>query len=195
MGHLVRGEPAMLEIEMKFRVEDFAEIVARLDQWGAHPHGSHVEADHYYNAPDRDFRLTDEAFRLRRIGPVNLITYKGPKHPGPTKTRTEIEVPLQEGDAVAADFLRLIEHLGYRRNRVVRKTRTASGFHRDGFELAICLDEVESLGRFVEVEIVAPPEKKDAAQTVILAVASELGLHNAEPRSYLRMVLEAAESG
>lgn len=181
----------MLEIEMKFRVDDFAAIVACLTRWQASPEPRHEEADHYYNAPDRDFAKTDEAFRLRRIGDVNLITYKGPKQPGPTKTRTEIEIPLHEGNAVAADFLRLLEHLGYRGNTVVRKQRTSYGFRRGAFDMHVCLDEVDQLGRFVEVEIVAPPENRDAAQQEILTAAQELGLTRYEPRSYLRMVLEA----
>jgi len=56
--------------------------------------------------------------------------------------------------------------------------------------MQVCLDDVERLGRFVEVEIVAPADKKDAAQAVLLGVAGELGLTNVEPRSYLHMVLE-----
>ncbi len=180
----------MLEIEMKFPADDFAAIEALLDKWQATPLPPQDEADHYHNAPDRDFGRTDEALRLRRIGPVNLITYKGPKQPGPTKTRTEIEVPLQEGDAAAADFLRILEKLGYRPTAVVRKRRLAFSFRRGEFDMQVCLDDVERLGRFVEVEIVAPPEKKDAAQVVLLGVVGEMGLKTVEPRSYLHMVLE-----
>src|SRR2546422_5727531 len=117
------GEAFMLEIELKFPVADFGPIQAHLQRWGAIAQPALDEADHYYNAPDRDFGQTDEALRLRRIGAVNLITYKGRRQPGPTKTRTEIEVPLHEGDAAAADFLRILEHLGYRATAVVRKRR------------------------------------------------------------------------
>ena len=60
------------------------------------------EADHYFNAPDRDFARTDEAFRLRRIGAANFVTYKGPKRDAQRKMRTEIEVPLPDGDEAAA---------------------------------------------------------------------------------------------
>jgi adenylate cyclase class 2 len=182
----------MLEIEMKFPAADFGPIVARLTAWQATPLAPQDEADHYYNAPDRDFGQTDEALRLRRIGAVNLITYKGRRQPGPTKTRTEIEIPLQEGDAAATDFLRILEHLGYRATAVVRKHRRAYAFRRGEFEMQACLDDVERLGKFVEVEIVAPPEKRDAAQTVLLEVVGELGLKDSERRSYLHMVLEAS---
>jgi len=89
----------MLEIEMKFAIADFGAIEQQLEQWGARAGAPLDEADHYFNAPDRDFAKTDEAFRLRRIGTNNRITYKGPKQGGPAKTRTEVELALESGPA------------------------------------------------------------------------------------------------
>ena len=54
----------MLEIEVKCPVTDFVAIERRLTEWGATPEPPRQEADHYYNAPDRDFARTDEALRL-----------------------------------------------------------------------------------------------------------------------------------
>ena len=107
----------MLEVEMKFPIQEFTPLEGRLRQFGAREGPAVREADHYFNAPDRDFAHTDEALRLRRIGPTNRITYKGPKRDRQTKTRTEIEVPLAEGDRVADDFGRILVHLGYRPRR------------------------------------------------------------------------------
>jgi adenylate cyclase class 2 len=182
----------MLEIEMKFAVEDFAPIRQCLERWQARPDEVLDEADHYYNAPDRDFASTDEALRLRRIGVANIVTYKGPRQAGPTKTRTEIEVSLEAGAQAANAFCRLLTYLGYRAVAVVRKKRLCYHFGRADFAMQACLDEVEPLGRFVEIEIVAPEEKKTQAQNVLLQVAAELGLNNMERRSYLQMYLEAA---
>lgn len=179
----------MLEIELKYPVADFAPIEQRLAQWHADRQTTIEEADHYFNAPDRDFARTDEAFRLRRVGDANRITYKGPKQGGAAKTRTEIEIELASGEPTADDFCRLVQHLGYRPTAVVRKRRTGYDFQRDGFKLQICCDEVETLGRFVEVEIVAEPSDRQRAEAVLLAVARELGLTASEPRSYLEMVL------
>ncbi len=179
----------MLEIEMKFPAPAFAAIEQTLKTWQARVDEAHVEADHYYNAPDRDFAKTDEALRLRRIGADNIVTYKGPKQPGLTKTRTEIEVALEPGAASAEDFCRLLTHLGYRAVAIVCKNRRGYHLTRAGFALQICLDDVEQVGQFVEVEIVAPDAKKVDAQQVILQVAAELGLKDAEKRSYLEMFL------
>ena len=78
----------MLEVELKYRVVDSAAVLGRLAALGATRIGEAVEADHYFNAPDRDFKSTGEAFRLRREGASNRFTYKGPKHAAATKTRT-----------------------------------------------------------------------------------------------------------
>jgi adenylate cyclase class 2 len=180
----------VLEIEMKFPVADFDRVERLLRDWKARPEGEHVESDHYYNAPDRDFARTDEALRLRRIGSENQLTYKGPKHPGPTKTRTEIELPIAPGDDAAKTCLRLLEHLAYRPSAVVRKTRRTYGLDRSGFAIQACLDDVEEVGRFVEIEIVAPPEQRDIAQQLLLALAAEMQLGQSERRSYLQMLLE-----
>jgi len=183
----------MLEIEMKFPVKGFGGIQAKLLGWHSRRDEAIEEADHYYNAPDRDFAATDEALRVRRIGEINYITYKGPRQGGRqspgAKTRTEIEVPLEKGKEVAEGFCRLLNHLGYRPVAVVRKQREIHHFDRESFSLQVCLDKVDRLGTFVEVEIVAPEEKKAAAQEVLLQVTKDLELEGPERRSYLEMFL------
>jgi adenylate cyclase class 2 len=179
----------MLEIELKFPVADFAPIEKHLAQWRARVQPAIEEADHYFNAPDRDFGKTDEAFRLRSIGALNRITYKGPKQGGAAKTRTEIEIAIEPGVQAADSFRKLVQSLGYRPTAVVKKRRTIYEFQRDGFDLQTCFDAVETLGLFVEVEIVAEPADRQRAEAVLLQVVAELGLTDKEPRSYLEMVL------
>jgi len=181
---------ATLEIEMKFPAPDHAALQQALQQRGARAGAVLEEADHYFNAPDRDFARTDEALRLRRVGPANFVTYKGPKRDLQTKTRTEIEVPLAAGDEAAADFERLLTHLGYRPVLVVRKQRRTYHIASGGFQVEVCLDDVAGLGRFVELEIIAPTEQLDPARTVLLALAADLGLTGSERHSYLQLLLE-----
>ena len=181
----------MLEIEQKFAHADFAAIEKSLSEWQARRGKEHIEADHYFNAPDRDFARTDEAFRLRRIGSANFLTYKGPKQPGTVKVRTELEIPLRDGDEAAEQFMQLLAHLGYRFVAVVRKHRRHYHLERGGFALIVCLDEVEQVGRFVEVEIVAPEEQAEAARSVLTETAAALGLTQLERRSYLNLLLSA----
>jgi adenylate cyclase class 2 len=181
----------MLEIEQKFARADFAAVERRLAEWGAGPAEEHNEADHYFNAPDRDFARTDEAFRLRRVGRANFLTYKGPKRDPNVKIRTELEVPLPDGDDAAAQFTQLLTHLGYRPVAVVRKRRRSYRLTRGGLALNVCLDEVDELGRFAEVEIVAPEEQVDAARAALAETVAGLGLRDLERRSYLGLLLAA----
>lgn len=181
----------MLEIEQKFARADFALLERRLMEWGAALGEVHVEADHYFNAPDRDFAQTDEAFRLRRIGAANFLTYKGPKQRAAVKVRTELELSLQPGDEAAADMTRLLTHLGYRFVALVKKHRRMAPLQRDGFAFTICLDEVEGLGRFAEVEVLAPEDRSADAERALAALAMELGLSDVEKRSYLGLLLTA----
>jgi adenylate cyclase class 2 len=179
----------MLEIEMKFPVADFDPLVRRLAEWAAPAAPPIINADHYFNAPDRDFARTDEALRLRRVGSRSWVTYKGPKKDAQAKVRTEIEVPLGDGDGPAEDYLRLLIHLGYRPVAIVLKHRRSYHFQRDGFDLEVCLDEVEEVGRFAEVEILAPEDQLTRAQVVLERVANDLGLGAATRQSYLEMLL------
>lgn len=179
----------MLEIEMKFPVDDFMATEQALRHNGALENPPRHEADHYFNAPHRDFAQTDEAVRIRRIGTSARLTYKGPRRPGPDKTRLEIEVPLGEGEQPAADFARVLTLLGFRPVAVVSKQRRGFHLQREGFDLEVCLDDVAEVGRFVEIEIVAPEEALEQARKVLQDVARELKLQNSERRSYLEMLL------
>jgi len=181
----------MLEVEMKFAGANFADLERRLSEWGARADPPIDEADHYFNAPDRDFARTDEALRVRRIGTLNHVTYKGPKRDAQTKTRAEIEVALAHGDEAADKFMEMLRCLGYRPVAVVHKSRRIYRTRRGDFALEICLDDVEGLGKFAEVEIQAPEENLEAARNTLLNAAAELGLTASERRSYLELLLKA----
>lgn len=180
----------MLEVELKYRVPDWAAVVAKLDTWAAVAAPPRKDTDHYFNAPDRDFAQTDEAVRIRRIGQTNHLTYKGPKVDSATKSRPEIELRLSDGPTTAADAVRFLTALGYRPVAVVTKTRQVYAFDRDGFRVEACLDDVGAVGRYVELEIQAPPDVFEAAKATLLAAAADLGLTDPERRSYLRLLLD-----
>ena len=181
----------MLEVEAKYRAVDWDAVRGRLRQWGATADPVRTDADQYFNAPDRDFAQTGEAFRLRRIGDDNRFTYKGPRREAETKTRPEIELPIAPGAAAAETAARLLTSLGYRPVAVVTKTRLVFHLTRGGFAVEVCLDDAGPLGRFVEVEIQAAEADFEAAKAVLLRTAADLGLTEPERRSYLRMLLES----
>jgi adenylate cyclase, class 2 len=182
------------EVEIKFRSADHRLLRRELAMRGAVEEPPVVQEDTYLNHPSRDFARTNEAFRLRRIGAENRITYKGPKHDGPTKTREEIELTLDEGAVAHEQLARLFEHLGFRPVATIRKERTTIHLPDPSHRIEVALDRAEGLGDFAEIEIVVGSESElPAAQGAVLALAEELGLTEIEPRSYLRMALEARQ--
>jgi adenylate cyclase class 2 len=185
----------MLEIEQKFAGADFASLERVLASWGITKFEIHDEEDQYLAPPDRDFRITGEAFRLRRVGKGAFFTYKGPKLKSEAKVRTELELPLPQGDDMPAQYLQLFRHLGYRPVAIVRKHRKQCSLTRAGFTINVCLDDVEELGHFAEVEIVAPEDQLPQAEKLMLEIAGELSLANVECRSYLTMLLQKREAG
>jgi adenylate cyclase, class 2 len=179
------------EVEVKYRSVDHGVLEKRLAELGARPRGSVMQVDTYLAHPARDFAVTNEAFRVRSIGDENRITYKGPRKPGPTKTREEIEIRFGDGSQAAGQLLRLFELLGFQPVATIRKERVMFDLTRAGHKLEIALDRAERLGDFAEIETLAPSESDlPAAQSAVLALAAELGLTEVEPRSYLRMALE-----
>ncbi len=182
------------EIEVKYCVADPAALIERLHQIGATGSGASEHADLYLAHPGRDFRQTDEALRLRRIGKENHITYKGPKRAGPTKTREEIELPLGSGPEIFSQWTTIFERLGFRPIALVKKTRDEFGVDCLGRHVSVTIDNTGALGHFAEVETLATDDADLApAQEAVLELAARLGLTKVEPRSYLGMTLERVD--
>lgn len=182
------------EVEIKFKQVDRADLLRRLAELGAEAEPEIDQEDLYFAHPSRDFRETDEALRLRRDGQENRVTYKGPKLGGPTKTREELELTFGPGAECLEQMERLFVNLGFRPVATVRKRRVPYRLDFEGRPMQIGLDTVNGLGAFAEVEAIASsPKDLPEAQQFVLELAGRLGLSSdqVEPRSYLRMILEA----
>ncbi|MBP1912748.1 class IV adenylate cyclase [Thermococcus stetteri] len=143
--------------------------------------------DTYYQHPCRDFSKTDEALRIR-IRRFNghfeaFMTYKGPKIDQHSKTRKEIEVPLNDPDKHAE----ILENLGFVEVLTVSKTREKYYVEKG---IVIALDDVEGLGKFIEIEAMTD-KKEDVPHftSKLRAILVELGVEKFERRSYLELLL------
>jgi adenylate cyclase class 2 len=127
--------------------------------------------------------------RLKELGAVfisevadeqSFLTYKGRKIDAKSKTREEIEVVVSDADSANLILLRL----GFEPVAEVSKVRKR--YKIDEFE--ICLDDVEGVGPFVEVETKGDnmAELRDKA----LAILEKLNLRKTERKSYLELQLE-----
>lgn len=172
----------MIEIEIKARADHDA-LRRKLKQEGAALERTVEQTDIYFNAPDRDFGRTDEALRLRNEGGQIFLTYKGKKLDPLSKTRKEVDVEV-------ADFSKMEDillSLGYKKTLQVHKMREL--YHLEG--ALVCMDNVNGLGEFVELETLAAdegdiPQRRD----FLIRTLRRLGVSGELIReSYLEMLL------
>jgi adenylate cyclase class 2 len=181
----------MFEVEQKFPITDEAALLSKLASLCGVPGEAMAQVDCYYAHPARDFATTDEALRIRCVGELNFITYKGPKLDLTTKTRREIELPLAGGTQMAIEYDRLLEALGFRPVAKVHKQRRLVALEWQARHVEVAIDDVEGVGRFVELELSADEADLDTARAALAALALTLGLSGGERRSYLELLLEA----
>jgi adenylate cyclase class 2 len=178
------------EVEVKFRVDNMEEFHRQLREAGAVFAETVRQEDVYFQHPGRDFASTDEALRLRKIGSLGWITYKGPKLDLVSKTRQEIEIPIAGGEASLCALRELLLALGFTVVLTVRKTRSKYALAFEGVAIEGAIDEVDGLGRFVELEAVGNDETLDAVHRSVMQLAKRWSLKHSERRSYLEMLLE-----
>ncbi len=167
-----------MEVEVKFpyreeaekKVKEMAEFVIEK-----------FEQDLYFNHPCRDFRESDEAVRVRKDSEGITITYKGPKVDSETKSREEIKLRIDSFE----NAVEMRKRLGFVPVRQVNKVRRIYRYE----DAIICLDDVEGLGRFIEIE--EESESIDAKER-LFRIAETLGYSREESirSSYLEMLLE-----
>ena len=174
----------MLEVELKVRIPSPGPVRERLVRMNAESRGRVHEHDVYYNAPHRDFAVTDEAVRVRYGNGRAVVTYKGPKiRSYGLKAREELNIAVESGES----FEQMLMRLGFTRTLTVDKERET---YRLG-AATVSLDEVEGLGTFAEIEVIAREGAGDPA-AAIGQIAREIGVEG-EPilASYLELLLAA----
>lgn len=137
-----------LEIEAKIKVEHFDPIRRRLEELSATLEPDVQQHDTFFDTAEGALAEAGCGLRLRResqgLTERALLTYKGPRQKGPYKAREEIEFGVSQATS-ATD---LLERLGLRPGLVVEKHRQVARLE----SCLVCLDEVNALGLFVEIE-------------------------------------------
>jgi adenylate cyclase class 2 len=173
----------MIEVEVKARApQDMAERIAALGATLLVVENHH---DLYFNSPQRDFRCSDEALRIRIKEEGARLTYKGPKLDQTTKSRLERTVKIDDPKQME----QILSSLGFALSAQVRKKRAKYSY--EGVVLA--LDEVEGLGSFVEVEAAGEGDYEEQRRKV-LSIMSKLGLHESIRSSYLELLEESKKT-
>lgn len=183
----------MKEIELKAQYDSSKrpDLEQYLKEQGFQEVCSFNQQDEYFNHPERDFHITDEALRIRREQhdgkqDLCLITYKGANESHIGQSRQEVETRVEDEQKMR----RILLALGFRSAAKVKKRRKE--YKKE--DLTVCLDELSGLGSYIELEIVLPEDRldvKSATEDRLRELLSELSFIRpvVEPLTYLELVM------
>jgi adenylate cyclase class 2 len=188
----------MIEVEIKIPISThgFENIQEKIQKLGGKYLNSELQQDTYYDHPCKSFQESDEAVRVRSRIPITneeLITdhtsselvYKGPKLDTKSKTRLEISIAIPDSSTAKS----MLEQLGFRKLATIVKKRV---FFKQELT-TICLDDVEEVGTFMELErLVSPEEELEPVRKQLFNIVKNLGIKTEESvrESYLELYLE-----
>lgn len=180
----------MIEVEIKIPIADRVILEQKLHENGFVQGKRVKESDTYFNSEGYDLRKMDMALRIRSCKDLDtkelksFVTYKGPKMDQVSMTRKELETGIEDAEIGKE----LILSLGFYSLPSVIKVRQY--YHLK--EITACVDQVESLGDFLELEILVKKEQdREEALMILKTVLAKVGLDwdNVTRTSYLSMLL------
>ncbi len=137
-----------MEIELKITVENTKPLISLLEKEGTFSYED-KQVDEYYIPAHRNFiaeKPIKEWLRLRNSNGTFYITYKKRYYnpDGTSNYADELETEIKDPDTMRKTF----EVLDFKHVITVNKLRKAWRYK----DYEICLDKVEDLGDFVEIE-------------------------------------------
>jgi adenylate cyclase class 2 len=137
-----------VETEIKFRVEDLADLASRLEAAGFRLQTPRsFESNVLYDTPDRRMRARTEILRIRNYAGRCTLTHKGLPTAGPGedrhKHRIETETGVTDGEALAQVFLSLGLVAAFRYEKWRTEWEDGEGH---------CVVDETPIGNFAELE-------------------------------------------
>lgn len=191
----------MIEVEVKLPIHDriAVEMENALIEAGFVKSERYKETDVYFDNDEHQIRLGGEALRVRTVDRLNeqnevveteaLITFKGKKMDQVSMTRQELETGVSDG----MEALRIFDALGFHPvDPKVCKVRT----HFSKGQMTACLDEVDGLGMFLELEVILDEDcAHEQALAKIGVMLRELGytMEDTVRTSYLSMLMKMTQ--
>lgn len=169
-----------IEIEAKVKVHCHEAVEQKLRQKNAVQLAEIDQKDFYFDDANKNLSSGGKGLRIRHqiaSGVERVIlTFKGKRKEGVYKIREEYEVEVSELEKMIG----ILMGLGYQESLIVEKKRVM--WHLNDCE--ICLDNVEMLGKFVEVE--------GPSETVVEETIQMIGLDGLEhiQTGYASMIAE-----
>ncbi|MEM2021506.1 MAG: class IV adenylate cyclase [Zestosphaera sp.] len=183
------------EYEVKVRIEDLEAVERRLSECGWVLEDAVLEEDRYVDlthcvgSPARQVALRIRVRRsLTREAVSSELTFKGRVIVEGVKAREELTTVLNDPEAVTRMFVLA----GF---PVIMISKKRKVYTNKDFSAKIYLDEVESLGNFIEVELINPTSRDEYLSTLD-RIKESLGLSSEENivKSYLELRMEGWKS-
>lgn len=143
----------MKEIEVKYRLDNVNELISRLEKLGCKISNIEDQKDTVYvtNLKNINFKPGSIFLRVRKNN--DKIELNAKKHHHMMQSREEVEFEVSSYE----DANHFLELIGFKKWVEVVKKR----IHTTYENCNICIDEVDSLGSFVELEYVVEDLEKD----------------------------------
>lgn len=166
------------EVEQKYTLIDPAAARKCLAAHGAEKLRDSKQVDTYYNAPHRDFLMSEYISEWLRLRSDNRSTSVNYKRWLPTDAEIKTHCDEYETGVVDGEALRrLLMALGFHEIVVVDKMREEWGFANS---VLIAINSVVGLGDFMEFEYKGTAESVEEAHEVIGRAIKELGVELGE---------------
>jgi adenylate cyclase class 2 len=178
----------MREIEVKAVLKDRESFLKKASERGIIFGDPIIQEDTTYETTIPHSDPLWNIFRIRKQGDEVILTMK---YKASTRSRDnhERETVIQDTDQVAD----MLERVGYSLGVCIRKSRRIA--HHE--ELELCLDEIDGLGSFVEVEKLGEEDADvDAIQSQLWKLLLDLGISSQDRthKGYDTMMHELVKS-
>lgn len=178
----------MREIELKFKVDELDKFVKKIEELGCTVGSIITQNDTIYvaNLDDTDSVEGSIWLRVRKVNNKIEMNYK--KQSALKSESQEIEFGVDDYEKAN----RFLKALGYKEWVRVNKKRRYSKYKSAN----LCIDEVERLGSFVEIEyLIDENDKKINYEDELIKLAEELGIdiHNIVNSHYDTMIAELGD--
>ena len=171
----------MLEMELKARLNDKSKLKQKLLLEGCKWSGTIVQEDVIYVNKDMIQSINVPVFRIRKIDNKTILTLK--VQAADLNTARELELEVSD-EKIMHQILRTI---GFEAKVEVKKQRTETKYK--GF--TICIDEVERLGDFIEIEKIGTEDsekEKEYAEMMCILEGLEITSKDLVEEKYFEMI-------
>lgn len=176
----------MIEKELKALLKNKLQVKKKLEECGCEWVSVGLQVDTIYERSDAKQIVDTSIFRIRKYNDKKILTLKILMEDLDTAEELELDI----SDDIVMD--KMLQFIGFLPKIQVVKRRQTAKYK----EFNICIDEVEGLGDFIEIERISEKSNdKDRIYGEMRTVLLELGVEEEELKKekYYEMILKNRE--